>query len=246
MNLLDLLAPGALFPHLIGGGGKTTLMFALAREAVASGRRVVTTTTTRILPPSSGDSPAILEGEIDPARVRGALAAHRHVTVARGRETETGKLVGFGAGELESLRAAAVADLVIVEADGSAGRPLKAHADHEPVVCPSADRVIVLVGADVIGEPLGDETVHRGALLASRFSVASGTLLDPSLVARVILEDHLGAVPSSASVTVLLNRVMPEAFDDRVRETAERIGRSPRVERVVAGDVRSGLLERLS
>ncbi|HVN32249.1 MAG TPA: selenium cofactor biosynthesis protein YqeC, partial [Thermoanaerobaculaceae bacterium] len=123
------------FIHLIGGAGKTTLMLAMARALAGRGKRVIATTSTRIRT-SEGEA---LEGLLvgpdvgDIAeRARTALASLNPIVLAS--RVGDRKLLGFSAGDLEYFATAGIADTLIVEADGSAGRPLKAHAPWEPVI----------------------------------------------------------------------------------------------------------------
>ncbi|MBI4864660.1 MAG: putative selenium-dependent hydroxylase accessory protein YqeC [Candidatus Riflebacteria bacterium] len=241
--LLELFMSGHRFVHLVGGGGKTTLMFALARAHVDRGRTVITTTTTRILRPGPHLSPEVITGEVEPAVVRAALARHGLVTLALSEEPGTGKLLGHAPEYLAAIHAARIADAILVEADGSAGRPLKAHRDHEPVVCPEADRVIVVTGCDAIGAVLSDASVHRPEIVAERFDVPPGTILDAALVARVLLEDHLARLPSGAAVTFFISRVTGEARRLAATDLAARLARDGRVARIVLGDLAAGRLE---
>ena len=88
---------------------------------------------------------------------------------------------------LDALVDARVAEHVLVEADGSAGRPLKAHAEHEPVVSARADLVIAVIGVDCLGRPMDDEHVHRAALLRERLGRPAGALVTPDDVAGIVL-----------------------------------------------------------
>ena len=54
---------------------------------------------------------------------------------------------------------AAEVDLVVVEADGAAGKPLTAPRAYEPVIPAATDLLVPVVGADVIGAPLTPERV---------------------------------------------------------------------------------------
>ncbi|HVN31010.1 MAG TPA: selenium cofactor biosynthesis protein YqeC, partial [Thermoanaerobaculaceae bacterium] len=114
------------------------------------------------------------------------------------------KLLGFSAGDLEYFATAGIADTLIVEADGSAGRPLKAHAPWEPVIASAADLVVVVVGAWCLGQPLDERTVHRADLLARRLGCARGTPLTVRHVAAIIFheEGYLAKVPREADVMV--------------------------------------------
>ena len=108
---------------IIGGGGKTTLMECLAEELSAQAR-VIVCTTTHIYPEQNMPclvSPSEAEVEAELARTH---------CVCVGSASESGK---FSAPELTFRTLCALADYVIVEADGSKRLPLKAHAAHEPV-----------------------------------------------------------------------------------------------------------------
>lgn len=221
------------FPHLIGGGGKTTLMYALARAWVESGRTVITTTTTHILAPRPEESPRLLLGELPAPAIRRELAAHRQVTLAHEAEAPSGKLKGHDSSYLAALRAANVAAVIIVEADGSAGRPLKAPADHEPVIVNDADQVVMVVGLEALGAPLTREHVHRAELFCQRYGATPGQPLNEALVARAVTEGYLGRVPPDAQASVLLRGADGSAS----RALARRMLAHPRLERVVIGDV---------
>ena len=111
---------------IIGGGGKTTLMECLAEELSAQAR-VIVCTTTHIYPEQNMPclvSPSEAEVEAELARTH---------CVCVGSASESGK---FSAPELTFRTLCALADYVIVEADGSKRLPLKAHAAHEPVIPP--------------------------------------------------------------------------------------------------------------
>jgi probable selenium-dependent hydroxylase accessory protein YqeC len=191
------------FVHLIGGGGKTALMLAMARALAGRGKRAIATTSTRIRR-SEGEA---LEGLLIGPNV-GELAEQARAALARlnpivlASRVEDEKLLGFSAEALEYLAASRIADTLIVEADGSAGRPIKAHAAWEPVIAPSADLVVVLVGAWCLGQPLDERTVHRADLLAQRIGCAPGTPLEARHVAAILFhgEGYLAKVPREADV----------------------------------------------
>ena len=150
MDISALLAVEKGVTALIGGGGKTTLMYTLAEELRRRGT-VVVTTSTHIQRPEQ--YPVLLSGGA--AAVSAALAAHGAVCVAG--ETAEGKLCA-PALSFETL--AALADFVLVEADGSRRLPLKAHAPHEPVIPANTRRTVYVVGADGFGRPIR-QVCHR-------------------------------------------------------------------------------------
>ena len=237
------------YVHLIGGGGKTTLMFAAAHALAAEGRSVLTTTTTRILYPEYAQSDCVVLGS-DAAtlveRLRAAFDSHRHVTAVAPDPAGGRKVVGLTSAVLDALVEARTAEHVLVEADGAAGRSLKAHADHEPVVSPRADLVIAVIGVDCLGAPMDDAHVHRAALLRERLGRPAGALVTAEEVAGIVLhrDGWLARVARDCGVIVFVNKVATPA----AREDARRLAVALRaadpartLARVVIGDVRAGV-----
>ncbi|HOY67845.1 MAG TPA: selenium cofactor biosynthesis protein YqeC [Candidatus Ozemobacteraceae bacterium] len=187
---------------LIGGGGKTTLMFRLASAWAARGERVICTTTTKIWPHETSACPDVRIGDF-PSIVTGLRERPAPMIVVVSR-LEQGKCHGFSAEEAFSLKP--YARRLIVEADGSAERPIKAHAPHEPVVAAGASCVIGVVGGWCVGAPLDAVHVHR----PERFSAITGRPIGETVtaedVARVILDDAgwIHAVPPGAAFHVVV------------------------------------------
>ena len=147
----------------VGGGGKTSLMFRLAAEIVAGGGRVITTTTTRIFANQTALAPqhiALTNPEQLPAAAIAQLAGHNHALISGPIDAAAGKAFGVSPQIVAELARTGV-DAVLVEADGSRMRPLKAPADHEPVIPDCTTNVVAVVGADVFGKPLTEDNVHR-------------------------------------------------------------------------------------
>ena len=205
---------------IIGSGGKTTLMLHLAQRL--PGRRIVCT-TTKIYPPQQLP---IYTGA-DPAELSCLLDQHGCVCV--GQPAAQGKLTLPLCG-LDTL--AALADYVLVEADGSKHLPLKAHLPGEPVIPPQAAQVLLVVGMTGIGQPIC-EAVHRPerfAQLTGKTPQAPAEALD---VARVILREQLAHA-------VILNQMDAGDLESAARQLANALP-GP----VYAGSVRSANLTRL-
>ena len=158
---------------LVGAGGKTSTMYALASQGARAGKRVVVTTTTHMMP-----HPALpLTDHMEQLPV--ILAAHPVAVL--GRFLRPDKLSEAGRAK-ECLR---WADLVLVEADGARLRPLKAPAEHEPVIPPEAAAVVAAAGLDCLGMPIG-AVCHRPHLVAALLGVGEEHILTPSDVAAVL------------------------------------------------------------
>lgn len=167
---------------IIGGGGKTTLLRALGEELARGGHKVLLCTTTKIYPFPELEN-------VTGGGVRELAAALRRCPLAcTGTPVaDTGKLT---TPELSMGALAELAEYVLVEADGAAGRPMKAHAAHEPVIPTEANEVICVVGASGFGQQIS-LAAHRPELYAQRAGANSDALITPELEAAVLLAEGL-------------------------------------------------------
>ena len=227
---------------LVGGGGKSTAMFRLAQEMVARGGAVLSTTTTHIFAAQIALAPAhVSAAEVTQERVAAALATHRHVLVIGATNPATSRAAGPSLDLFRRLRAWFPAVCLLNEADGSRMRPFKAPAEHEPVIPAETTLVVPVVGADVLGQPLDADHVHRPELVSALSGVPIGAPVTPEVVARVLThrEGGLKGVPEGARVVVLINKVDSLHDLGPVRETASRLLAEPAIRAVVLGGARA-------
>ncbi len=175
---------------LVGAGGKTSLMFKLAHELALGGETVLTTTTTKIFEPGPEQSSCVLVSDsvarlLDQAG--GFIDHHPHITMARDRQAGKGKLVGFPPEAVEALWQSQLFQWIVVEADGAAGRPLKAPADHEPVIPACTSCLVGLAGLSGIGRPLTDQWVFRPERFAELAGISLNSAVTETAVAEVFL-----------------------------------------------------------
>ena len=188
---------------IIGSGGKTSAMLRLARE-LGRDARVIVCTSTRILPPEG----LPLLREPDAARAAEILSDEHVLCV--GTPAEKGKLA---APEIPMAQLAALADYVLVEADGSKRLPVKAHETYEPVIPPEANQTVCVFGLSGLGRPIC-EVVHRAELYAKNLNVSPETILTPQLVAA-----HLNL--EALHTRVLLNQADVPGGREAARAMAE-------------------------
>jgi len=232
---------------LVGGGGKTSLMYALARELAQRGTRVVTTTTTKIFPPREEDSPCLVLLEDDPElqRFPAKLIQHGHVTVARAIGQASGKLEGVSEDTLRAILESA--ECVLVEADGAAGRPIKAPEPWEPVIPSNTDLVIPVVGLDCLGEPASRQWVFRLERFLAITDLPGGAAIEPEAVVAMIThaQGGLKGVSDTAAVVPFLNKLDLLDEADAVDRIAYGIFQETlRIKRVVAGRLKGGIFAR--
>jgi probable selenium-dependent hydroxylase accessory protein YqeC len=190
---------------LIGGGGKTTLMLSMAAAAVELGMPVLVTTTTHIRTPDG--MPLILqEGQQDLEDALGGRWAREPVLALGKCTTDAGKVIGVEPSLLCHLKQRFPRVLILCEADGSAGRPLKIHAGHEPVIPGCSTAVYVVAGLDALGSPVSSETIHRVELLeieGSPLLREKDETVTPRLLAELLEMAGRKAPPGSRAVYAL-------------------------------------------
>ena len=231
---------------LVGGGGKTSLLFELARVLWRAGKRVLLTTTTKLWHRQALQSPALILTDSDTSwrmKLGEALHVHGNVMLA-GSLLDSAKVQGIDPTLADDLYFNAPVDYVLVEADGSAGHSVKAHAAHEPAVPASATMVVALLGLDALNQPVGPEIVFRLKAFKQITGAASGQPLTSTVLARLF--SHPAGLFKEASDharrIVFLNKLDTLANENEARELSELILTStPRpIDRVVIGSVRRG------
>lgn len=225
---------------LVGAGGKTSAMYRLANELAQQGCRVVTTTTTMIRPPTATQTQELIV-ECEPAkalqRVEQSLQRVHLVTLASQYLAAEDKLKGIDIRWVAPLTR--LADVVIVEADGARGLPLKAPAIHEPVVPSETTLFISVVGVSAVGSTLTEGSVHRSGLISELVGLPQTAVIDAPAVANLLVHPSGGlkGAPARARVVALINQVRDERTLDSARQIALRVKRNPRVERVLLSAV---------
>lgn len=205
MNLASALRvqPGALVAFT-GAGGKTTAMLRLGRELASQGLRVIATTTTRLGIDQLDLFPAHLI-DPNPARIASALDRAGFVAIVHDLDPTQNKALGFPPASIPAFHA--LADVVLVEADGSRGLPIKAPGPHEPVIPQDATHVVTLAHLAALGQPLGPEIAHRPELISRLSGLNMGDAITAGALVRLLL--HLDGpargAPEVAERYLLLN-----------------------------------------
>lgn len=188
---------------IIGGGGKSTLLRALAEELSHDARVVVATSTKMYVPDWC---PVVLGASPDDVQ---AALSEAPIVCAGSIHPPTGKLTEPRAAFSGLV---CLADYVLVEADGAKKLPLKAHAEHEPVIPACAGRTVCVVGVDGLGAPVS-QTCHRPQIFAQLAGVSADDAVTPEAVAAVLCAEALHDV-------VLINKVETAADWQAARRIA--------------------------
>ncbi|MGD0231649.1 MAG: selenium cofactor biosynthesis protein YqeC [Syntrophorhabdales bacterium] len=216
------------FISFVGAGGKTSLAEYLGQAAARDGKRVAITTTTRIW---AREPCATFEGL---SQKKGA-PTRRFVRV--GKTIDQGKLTGLAPDEVRAL--GRDYDLVLVEADGAKGLPLKHPASYEPVIPRFSDRTVVVAGLDALGGTI-EERVFRWRL----FAEASGLPPDGEITIPVFLRffegDSLLKGVERDKAVIVLNKYDACPRHELVPELARHILRLAGLSHVIVASVSQG------
>lgn len=203
----------------VGAGGKTTALFTLARQLVGMGKNQET---------SSKQNTVLVTTTTHLATWQTNLAdLHIHIGEVAPLPFEEGNIptgivlvTGLYAGDerMEGLTGPAMKQLwnltdsqqipLLIEADGSRMRPLKAPGEHEPAIPEFVDSVVVVAGLSALGKPLSMEWVFRPEIYARLSGLLPGEKISTRAIQQVLThpEGGLKNIPGYARRIALLNQ----------------------------------------
>ena len=103
---------------------------------------------------------------------------------------------------------------LLIEADGSRGKPLKAWAEHEPPIPVFVDLVVEVVGLAGLHKTLNDEYVHRPELFSKLSGISRGEMITQNSLIQVLSHNQGGLknIPAGARKVMLLNQADTQAL----------------------------------
>ena len=213
-HILCELISETRYLSFVGAGGKTSLIEYLAAEAVRRGKRVALTTTAKIW----AKAPYVLWPEL-------STLQRRPDFVRVGKTVADGKLTALQESEVAELGSSY--DIVLIEADGSKGKPLKYPAEYEPVIPSFSDCVIVVAGLDSLSGRVGEQ-VFRWEQLGRAAAVSGDARVTPSLFLRFFEDDTLMKGVDRQKCVIIMNKydACPEkqAVTDLAKGVLEKTG----------------------
>src|SRR6185503_18053411 len=190
-----------------GSGGKTTAMFQLARELSTKSPVVVTASShLGVWQVALADKHVVTNSVITLPNFEDELQG---ITLFTG-ELEGERTRPLGPETLNALYEFCKRRGIplLIEADGSRQKPLKAWAEHEPPIPSFVRQVVYVVGLSGIGKPLNDEIVHRPEIFSKLSGLHADEVITPEGLTRVAKHSDGGRknIPPHARKTVLLNQ----------------------------------------
>lgn len=205
--LHDVSCRDNAFISISGSGGKTTLMECFASYLRNAGKKVLITTTTKIRSPYIHDYHADMIFCDD--SVLSYVPAGPCVVAYAIENRETGKWSCPPLDNLDVLRK--MYDVVLCEADGARGLPLKIHTQRDPVVPSFCTYTVSVMGLRGIGKRVsdvcfGDDSTATvdDAYLDSYINCPEGLLKGSIPGSRAIVFNGAEDIPEGSDVLAML------------------------------------------
>jgi probable selenium-dependent hydroxylase accessory protein YqeC len=194
----------------VGAGGKSSAILMIAGELTDAGMTVLAVPTTKMLVSEAERiGPLVVSEHAGDLRARAeeALSGGAGGVVVGGGLLSKNRVGGVEPDLISIL--APVADVVLVEANGSRRRPIKGTAEHEPALPDSATLVVAVGNIGAFGMPVDEEHVHRPEIFSKLTGIGPGQSITARAFARALEEGALGKMPERARPAALVTGVHP-------------------------------------
>jgi molybdenum cofactor cytidylyltransferase len=114
---------------------------------------------------------------------------------------------------------------LLIEADGSKTRPLKAPANHEPMIPEFTNTVITVAGLTGLGRPCSSDWVHHPEIFAELSGLRPGDLISIEAIVNFMRNKEGGIknIPSEARRVLLLNQADTNSMKSQGKEISEQL-----------------------
>ncbi len=221
-----------------GAGGKTTALFQLARE-ISPTTIVTATTHLGAWQISAADHHMIAKDLGNPSD----MPTNGVILVTDEFENDRTKPINEKVLNWLYEKSKEANLPLLIEADGSRQRALKAPAAHEPPIPDFVETVIVVAGLSALGKPLTDEHVHRAEIFSQLSGLQIGEIITPESITRVLSDPQGGLknIPAHARRIALLNQADTPALQSIGGKMAHRL--RDHFDSVVVGSLRQKNLQ---
>jgi len=224
-QLINLIKCPALI-SFIGAGGKTTTMFNLASRYKKLSKKVLTTTTTKIMFPTepNGCETYIFDASDNP-RLLNKVKNGSITCIGQKPNFTKKKIIGIAPEYINQIFAQKIFDVILVEADGAKQKPIKAPANHEPVIPQAATTVFGIIGTDAIGKKIEEKNVHRAEIFCQITSSKIGDIIDQNIITKLILSKNglFTKTPNICQKILLLNKTQHANKTEQALNIANKI-----------------------
>lgn len=240
IKLFDIKENKREMISIVGGGGKTTTVFKLANELRALDKRVLVTTTTAMYNPSKElyNSLVLLDKH---QKIYKDWSKGTIIVLGRCISVEN-KLLGVDSNVLDELYNEKLFDYILVEADGSKKKPIKAPGSHEPVIPSQTSKTIGVIGMDSLEKSIDENNVHRAELFSQITNSRIGDLITKDIICRLVIsKDGLfKGLPLNSKKYLLLNKADREEQIEQAKSIAYMIRKANTIiDGIIAGSMKN-------
>ncbi|GMG95415.1 selenium cofactor biosynthesis protein YqeC [Tepidimicrobium xylanilyticum] len=201
---------------IVGGGGKTTTLFILADELRNLNKRVLVTTTTAIFSPKEEEYDYYFLGKLEYFTPK-----EGSITIF-GNRIEEGKLKGPSSIEIEEIVEKNIFDFILIEADGSKGKPIKAPNDYEPVIPKCTTKTIGVIGLDSFEKRI-DHIVHRPEKFIEITNSNYSDTIDADIIIKLIFHPEGLFKEARGEKILLLNKASNQYYSFKGNEIRNKL-----------------------
>ena len=223
----------------VGAGGKTTAIFRASREL--SGPVIVTATTHLGTWQTQLADTHIITNNSEPIE---KLDSHISGVVLVTGEIEDNRTKPITNEVLTQLHffCASHSIPLLIEADGSRQKPLKAWSSHERPIPNFVDQVVQVAGMGSLGKPLTDEFVHRANLFSGLSGLKIGETVTTKALEKVLVHKDGGLknIPSGAKKSLVLNQA--DAFETQSAAHSMKESLLPHFQAVVVASMKNNIV----
>lgn len=228
---------------IIGSGGKTSLMNYLLTILKNSGCAAVGASTTKLSSqPVKNHCFIPIQSAADDQTVEQAKSLQEVAILISAEDgSSQGKVIGIPSEWIDQLAAAHGDVVFVVEGDGSAGKSLKGHLAHEPVIPISSALVVVVIGIDSVGKSINSQNVHRPQRICELTGVMPNTMVTTDMMTQLLLhpQGYLHNCPQESRLVLLINKVETAVQHQHAEKLAAQIlaSKHPQLQGVIIGSV---------
>jgi molybdenum cofactor cytidylyltransferase len=223
-----------------GSGGKTTAMVSIGYELASLGWRVLATSTVPISEEQLDLLPHGVRYDANPQTISDALTQHGFVFLYG--EIRGGVVYGPDVEWTRQLLDTIDSDVLLVEADRSDGKLLKAPFADEPLIPLETSLVVPVASLGILDQPLNDAHVYNVRAIIEHFGFYEGGAIRSAWVAQIMRDEGMGlrGVPDQARVIGLINQTPEDGYlRNRGRLIARLMLKSGRIHAVAVGSIRA-------
>ena len=224
----------------IGAGGKTSVLIGLGYELAEAGWRVLATTATALAADQLDLFPRAMSCHADAQSISDALSEDQFVLLYD--RIRQGQVYGPALEWMPKLLDTLDSDVLLVEADASAGLPFKAPLDDEPRIPLETSLVVPVASLSALGKPLDEDHIYNPQPMIEKYGFAADSPVKSPWLAQVLRDEELGlkGVPRQARVIAFLNQTPARGYlRGRARMIARLALQSERIQAVALGSVRA-------